>query len=73
MIIPHNELSDDALSGLIEEFVTRDGTEMSDASAKAAIVRKGLDRGDLLVVYDPKSESCNIVPADNTTEIKEAW
>jgi uncharacterized protein YheU (UPF0270 family) len=65
MIIPHNELSDDALTGLIEEFVTRDGTEMSDASAKAAIVRKGLDRGDLLVVYDPKSESCNIVPADN--------
>jgi uncharacterized protein YheU (UPF0270 family) len=65
MIIPHNELSDDALSGLIEEFVTRDGTEMNDASTKAATVRKGLDRGDLLVVYDPESESCNIVPADN--------
>ncbi len=64
MIIPHHELSDDALAGLIEEFVTRDGTEMSDASTKADTVRKGLDRGDLLVVYDPKSESCNIVPAD---------
>lgn len=63
MIIPHRELSDEALAGVIEEYVTRDGTELTEAPAKVATVRADLDRGELVLVYDPASESCNILPA----------
>ena len=60
MIIPHHYLSAEALTGVIEEFVTRDGTELSEASTKAATIRRGLDLGTLVLVYDPDAESCNI-------------
>ncbi|NRQ00592.1 YheU family protein [Marinobacterium sp. xm-v-233] len=30
MIVPANMLSDDALRGMIEEFVTRDGTDYGE-------------------------------------------
>ncbi len=64
MIVPHQRLSPEALDGLVEEFVTRDGTELGEASVKAAAVRRGLESGALVVVYDPETESCNIVSTD---------
>ena len=64
MIIPHRQLSPEALAGVIEEFVTRDGTELSEASAKTGQVLAALDRGEIVLVYDPEAESCNILPAD---------
>jgi len=64
VIVPHRELSGAALTGVIEEYVTRDGTELSEMSTKAADVHAALDRGELLLVYDANSDSCNIVPAD---------
>ena len=66
MIIPHQQLSAEALTGVIEEYVTRDGTELSEASTKVAAVRRGLDLGSLVLVYDPDAESCNILPADES-------
>jgi uncharacterized protein YheU (UPF0270 family) len=63
MIVPHLELSDETLAGLLEEYVTRDGTELGEAAAKIEQVRSSLDRGELVLVYDPDSESCNILPA----------
>ena len=67
MIIPHRQLSADALAGVIEEYVTRDGTELSDADAKRVSVLAALDRGDLVLVFDTESESCNILPVDALT------
>jgi uncharacterized protein YheU (UPF0270 family) len=64
VIVPHRALSEDALAGVIEEYVTRDGTEHTDAATKAAAVLARLDRGELVLVYDAESESCNILPAD---------
>ena len=66
--IPIERLSADALDGLIEEFVTRDGTdygaqERTLEQKKSAIVRQ-LERGDLVIVFDADSESCNIVSKD---------
>lgn len=65
MIVPHEKLSHDALDSVIEEYVTRDGTELSEASAKIDQVRDGLRRGILVLVYDPETESCNVLPADD--------
>lgn len=64
MIVPYGELSAEALTGLIEEYVTRDGTELSEAADKAAAVRRALEAGEAVIVYDVDSETCNILPAD---------
>jgi len=64
MIVPHRELSAEALTAVIEEYVTRDGTELSEVSDKSAAVLAQLDRGELILIYDPESESCNILPSD---------
>jgi len=64
VIVPHCRLSAETLTGVIEEYVTRDGTELSEASAKIAAVRYGLDLGTLVLVYDPEADSCNILSVD---------
>ena len=64
MIIPHHALSDEALRGVIEEYVTRDGTELTDATTKIVAVRGHLDRGELVVVFDVEAETCNILAPD---------
>ena len=66
MRIPHTELNAETLIRVIEEFVTRDGTELSDSVTKIAAVKKALAQGELVLVYNPETESCNIVPAEST-------
>jgi len=59
--IPHTELPTDTLDALIEEFVTRDGTNLSQAQNSAEKIRKMLDSGRAVIVFDEASESCNIL------------
>ncbi len=65
--VPYADLSDATLEGLITEFVTRDGTDYGDVERsladKIADVRRQLARGEAKIVYDPESETANIVPA----------
>ena len=63
VVVPHRQLSAAALAAVVEEYVTRDGTELTDATPKTATVVELLDRGELLLVYDVDSGSCNIVSA----------
>ena len=65
MIIPYNELSPAALQALIEDFVTRDGTdygqhEMS-MQEKAAHLLALLKKGELLISYNEDTQSCGLV------------
>jgi len=66
IIIPHEQLSQEALKGLIEEFVTRDGTDTgyTDGSLEGNIemVMRQLKRGDVCIVYDEATQTANIVP-----------
>ena len=64
MIIPPDALSEAALTGVIEEFVTRDGTDLTEVAAKAATVRKALQAGHLVIAFDPEEETCNILPRE---------
>ncbi|MET0499587.1 MAG: YheU family protein [Steroidobacteraceae bacterium] len=68
MVIPYTELSPDALQGVIESFVLREGTEYgaSDYSLeqKVAHVMRQLERKEAHVVFDPDSQSVNIVVKD---------
>jgi hypothetical protein len=59
--IPHQQLSPDTLDALIEEFVTRDGTDPSNATRSIQQVRKLLEQGKAVITFDEDSESCNIL------------
>ena len=66
--VPAGALSPDVLRALIEEFVTRDGTDYGERERsieeKVADVRRQLERGEACIVFDPEAESVNIVPTD---------
>jgi len=74
LVIPHRELSAAALAGLIEEFVTRNGTDSGytggSLEENVAMVRRQLDAGQAVIVYDERLESWNIVPADDLSKRK---
>ena len=59
--IPHQELSPDTLNGLIEEFVTRNGTDVTEAARSIEQVRKLLEQGKAVITFDEDAESCNIL------------
>jgi uncharacterized protein YheU (UPF0270 family) len=66
--IPADELSSDVLRALIEEFVSRDGTDYGavekSLDEKVADVRRQLERGEVRIVFDPEMESATIVPVE---------
>jgi hypothetical protein len=68
LVIPHRQLSPEALSGLIEEFVTRDGTDSGYTRGSlvesVSMVRRQLDAGQAVIVYDNRTNTCNIKPSD---------
>ena len=68
MDIPWQALPEDTLTALIEEFVSREGTEYGwhdySLADKVAQVRLQLKRGETRIDFDPDSETCNIVAAD---------
>jgi uncharacterized protein YheU (UPF0270 family) len=68
VVVSIDRLSRDALDGLIEEFVTRDGTDYGEQEdtleeKKNAVIRQ-LDRGEIVIVFDSESETANIVPKE---------
>jgi len=67
--ISFDQLSPEALQGLIEEFVTRDGTDYGKVEAsletKKAQVLSQLKSGKAVIVYDFQSESCTILRSDD--------
>ncbi len=67
MIIAWQDLSPDALNGVIEEFITREGTEYGHLEwtlkDKVSAVRRQLQAGSAVLVYDEDSGTCSICPA----------
>ena len=64
MIIPYKMLDEDTLQNLIEEFVSRDGTDNGydeTLSGKVAQVLGCLKSGELVVVFDHESQTANIL------------
>ena len=65
MIIPYEKLSREALDGLIEEFVTREGTDSGytkkSLEENMEMVKRQLEKGDAFIVYDEVTQTANIV------------
>ena len=72
MIIPHHLLSPDAVRGVIEAFVTREGTDygLQDVpfATKVFQVQQHLDAGTAVIVYDEATDSCTIQPTDQLSK-----
>lgn len=64
--IPHEELSAETLRGVVESFVLREGTDYGEREVlleqKVAHVIRQLERGEARILFDPGSESIDIVP-----------
>jgi uncharacterized protein YheU (UPF0270 family) len=63
--VPYTALSADALRGLVEEFVTRDGTDYGvrerTLDDKIRDVMRQLERGEVKIMFDPASRSANLL------------
>jgi len=68
IIIPLDQLPPETLRRLVEEFVSREGTDYGhdeiDFERKIEQVVAQLRRGEAHVAFDPASQSATIVPAD---------
>lgn len=67
VIVPWQRLSPAALRGVLEEFVTREGTEYGEHEVplerKIEQVQRQLERSEVLLVFDAPSETVNLVRA----------
>jgi uncharacterized protein len=63
--VSHADLSADALRGVLEAFVLREGTDygqhLYSLTDKVAHVQRQLERGEAQIVFDPNTESVDIV------------
>lgn len=63
--IPASELPPETLRAIIESFIMREGTDYGDAEYsldnKADQVRRQLDKGEVLLMWDEALESCNLI------------
>jgi uncharacterized protein YheU (UPF0270 family) len=65
VVVPYTELSPDALKGVIESFVLREGTDYGERDVpfetKVLQVQRQLERREAEIVFDPNTESVDIV------------
>ena len=62
MRIPHQQLSPEALRAVVEEVVTRDGTDHSSVKHRIELVLRQLNVGGVELHFEPETETCNILP-----------
>jgi uncharacterized protein YheU (UPF0270 family) len=64
--IPWNQLSAQVLHSLIEGFITREGTDYGEQefslAEKMEQVKAQIKRGEVVIVFDAKSATCNLLP-----------
>ena len=65
MRIPHKKLSPATLRAVVQEFVTRDGTDYSSVNQRVENVLRQLEVGRVELYFDQQTQSCNIVRVEN--------
>lgn len=72
MIIPYDLLAADTLTNLIEEFVSREGTDNGydeTLNGKVEQVLRCLKTGEWVIVFDEESQTPNILPRDIANQV----
>ena len=64
--VPHTDLAPATLRAVVESFVLREGTDYGvkefSLQQKVAHVMRQLERGEAQILFDPNSETVDIVP-----------
>lgn len=67
--IPHDQLAPETLHGVVEDFVTRDGTDYGEIEVpletKISQVLSQLKSGKAVIIFDQETETCNILRSDD--------
>jgi uncharacterized protein YheU (UPF0270 family) len=68
MIIPLEQINEETLTAIIEDFILREGTDYGvidiSNTDKIAQVKLQLQQGSAVIVYSELHESVNILPRD---------
>ena len=68
MIVPHTELQTETLQALVEEYVSREGTDYGgpefNLQQKVEQVLHQLEQGQAFIIYSELHESCSIISKD---------
>ena len=70
MLIPHSPLSSKAIRAVLEEFVTRDGTDHSSVEVRIEHVLTQLDAGLAELHFDDETKTCNILMVEQGGEAR---
>jgi uncharacterized protein YheU (UPF0270 family) len=73
VLIPSDLLEADTLTRLIEDFVTRDGTDNGDETplhTRIERVRHALSKGQAVIVFDAESQQCQLALK---RDVPKAW
>jgi hypothetical protein len=66
--VPYRELSPDALRGVVEAFVLREGTDYGSREftheEKVAQLLALLERGEARILYDPATGTVTLLPRE---------
>ncbi len=66
VVVPYTELSPEALRGVVEAFVLREGTDYGERDVpfevKVAQVIRQLERHEAHILFDPVTQSVQLVP-----------
>ena len=73
MIVPWREVAPETLDNLIEEYVTRDGTDYGEREVPLAQrvtqVRQRLESGEAVVWFEEADESINILSREQVPDV----
>jgi uncharacterized protein YheU (UPF0270 family) len=64
MLIPYDMLNPETLGNLLEDFVTREGTDNGDETPlqiRTERARRALVQGEAVIVFDPDSGQCQLM------------
>tara|TARA_B100000427_G_scaffold226531_1_gene190099 strand:- start:1080 stop:1286 length:207 start_codon:yes stop_codon:yes gene_type:complete len=68
MEIPHSQVPEQTLLAIIEEFISREGTDYGHREytldEKVEKVKSQLLNGEIKLLFDSETSSCNLVKVD---------
>jgi uncharacterized protein YheU (UPF0270 family) len=74
VVVPHASLSPEALRGVIEDFITREGTDYGEREHSLAQkhdqVARQIEAGEVLIVFDVEAESVSLIHRDQLSSFR---
>ena len=64
MFIPYEKLEPATLRAIVQEFVTRDGTDHSSVEQRVQSVLRQLEVGRVELHFNDQTQTCNIITVE---------